>query len=105
MERMDSRARVLGLVALLVGLLDCASGEGAKTCTVIGCSDGFSLELSPNASWPVGEYRFELTVGAGKQICTGKVPFPPCGTPALSCVGGPVGAISESGCALPAPQH
>lgn len=92
-------------VLVVVAAQGCSSVESSATCTLIGCVDGFDLQLSPNAAWPAAEYRFELEAGGVKQVCTGKLPLPPCASRALTCVGNAIGAISESGCALPAPQH
>jgi hypothetical protein len=95
------------LAALLfcVAAQDCASADEPRACTALGCMNGFDLRFSPNAAWPAGAYRFELEADGVKQSCTGNVPFPACGSRALTCTGGQIAQIGESGCALPASDH
>jgi hypothetical protein len=78
--------------------------SAGKACTQIGCSNGLQVALVPNERWPAGDYRFEFSSEAGTATCSGSLPLPPCGTPALVCTGMAV-QIGESGCALPAAAH
>lgn len=76
-----------------------------RPCTEIGCANGLTLTLEPNASWPSGRYEFEFTVDGRGATCTGELPLPACDSGrALSCVGAPV-RIGESGCAMPPSTH
>ena len=110
------RMAALRCVALLLALgLNAACGSKTTTnspdeepqhgCTNIGCSDGLSITLEPNANWPHGRYEFELTINAQPSKCTGTLPLRACSSgPALTCVGAAV-RIGESGCALPPSAH
>lgn len=104
-------------VALVVGgvaLLACggaaspqppAADPGDRPCTLLGCVQGYSLQLEPaDGRWAPGHYAFEVTTPAGTTTCEGDLPLPPCDRQALTCSGPPV-AIGVSGCALPPDQH
>jgi hypothetical protein len=74
-------------------------------CTSLGCVDGLQIEMSPNASWPAGVYRFVIVADGEQTVCEGSLPLRACDQgPSLSCTGGGV-MIGESGCALAAAQH
>ena len=69
----------------------------------MGCIDGLTIELKAE-SWPAGAYGFRVRLDDETITCTGALPLPECGSPALSC-DGPGVTITESGCALPPDQH
>lgn len=86
-----------------------SGGEGDGTseptaCTEIGCTDGLVIAVTPMSSWPHGAYRFTIDADGTTITCTGALPLPDCGTPAMTCDAGGVG-IGESGCALPDGEH
>lgn len=81
----------------------CTSAESSGDCTSIGCSDGLTVTFR-EAKWLEGDYVVKVRADQRTVTCTGALPLPPCGTPALSCDGLGV-AISESGCALPPEQQ
>jgi hypothetical protein len=101
----------LGLVVALVLGAACRhsepqlDGPPPRACTTIGCANGLTLALEPNAGWPSGRYEFELVLDGRSATCTGALPLPTCDLgPALSCVGAAV-RIGESGCAMPPNTH
>src|SRR5688572_18370652 len=102
-------ARVLGVfLALLLGLA-CATGnpsEPSRACTLIGCEDGYRVDLQPASGWPTGDYRFSIEADTARVTCQASLPLPACGSgPAVSCEPRGVVTIVESGCALPATAH
>lgn len=73
-------------------------------CTAIGCSSGFSLDVSPSGAWAPGAYRFELAIDGREVVCEGALPLKPCAERSFSCDADGV-RLGESGCALePAAQ-
>lgn len=78
---------------------------GSFACTEIGCADGLSVQVTPAAPWPPGSYRFLFEVDGEALTCTGALPLPECGTPAITCDREGIVMITESGCALPPSQH
>lgn len=74
---------------------------GARACTEIGCSNGLSLRVSPDAGWRAGAYRFELGLDGRAVTCAGALPLLPCGQRSFTCDADGV-SLGESGCALPA---
>lgn len=76
-----------------------------RPCTLIGCTNGLHVLLSPDAGWPSGQYVFRIEADGASQSCSGMLPLPACGTSALRCTGPDIAVIGESGCALPAAQH
>src|SRR5690606_6653103 len=58
-----------------------------------------------DVEWPAGDYRFVVDVEGTTTTCSGRLPLPPCETPAITCDREGVVQITESGCALPAEQH
>jgi hypothetical protein len=103
------RARSSCLAALFaVLLLDCASTPGeTKSCTAIGCDDGFTVAFSPDSGWKPGAYRFIIDIDGQVTTCEGALPLQACSAgPSLTCT--PASArisLGESGCALPPEQH
>lgn len=73
-------------------------------CTEIGCADGLVVQVTPTAAWPAGEYRFTIEADGATTTCTGSLPLPECGTPAIRCDATGV-TIGESGCALAPAEH
>lgn len=97
------RRSVLLSLAVLIGA--CAGPQGGHACTEIGCVDGLTLQPAAGTTWAPGAYRFELEVDGETVTCTGALPLPPCGPPAITCDRERVVTITESGCALPPSQH
>lgn len=102
------------LAALVLASLHCNRGtepaapgdDGPRACTMIGCMDGFSIELRPSSAWPAGEYSFAFVIDGAPVTCTGALPLPACdGGPALTCDAAGAVQIGESGCALPPESH
>lgn len=94
--------RVLGLGILAFLVIGCSSPGHA--CTEIGCEDGLMVSLTPNSSWPHGEYRFTLEVDDITSTCVGTLPLAGCDAAAIACEG-PAIPIGGSGCALPPAEH
>jgi hypothetical protein len=90
--------------ALLVGLACSTQNpfDASPTCTLIGCEDGYRVDLKPDSGWPAGEYRFLIDSDDAHVECRASVPLPACGVAAVSCEPRGVVTIAESGCALPA---
>lgn len=105
-----SPAPCLTIGLLLVSSATCRHPEPPRDgpprgCTEIGCTNGLTLALEPNASWPPGRYEFELVIDGRSATCTGVLPLPACDSgSALSCTGAPV-RIGESGCAMSPGTH
>ncbi len=77
---------------------------GATPCTAIGCNDGYRIDITPNAAWPAGEYRYTVELDGRNVTCTGSLPLQPCARPSITCDGEGV-SITESGCALEPDQQ
>lgn len=92
----------LALVLVACGGVDAAGGHA---CTAIGCQDGLTVEVAPEAPWPPGDYRFVVDADGATTTCTGSLPLPECQSRAITCDDEGVVMISESGCALPPSQH
>lgn len=61
--------------AALSGCDDPAAKPPSHYCTLIGCSDGFSLEIAAMANaLPPGVHTISVTTGSGTSSCT--IPFP-----------------------------
>jgi hypothetical protein len=112
-RRAVGRGALIGAVAALA--FGCSPGDGGssdgiatapagRACTAIGCQDGLVIRVLPAAAWPHGEYRFDIEQDGARVVCTGTLPLPSCGVPAMVCdAPGPM--IVESGCALPPAAH
>lgn len=95
----DTRCR-----ARLAAMPPLPARDGGGPCTTLGCANGFSVDLQPDASWAAGAYTWEIDLDGHRITCEGALPLRPCGERSVQCTSHDV-TISESGCALPAAQR
>ena len=81
-----------------------AHTDSLHACNEIGCADGLVIDLSPNASWAPGQYRFTIVTDGQTTVCEGALPLPACEKPGLRCTTN-VAMIGESGCAIEPAAH
>jgi len=48
-----------------------------EACPAIGCFTGLLINVSPQAGWPSGKYRFVIKHDGKTTICKGRIPRPP----------------------------
>lgn len=80
---------------LLFGLVGC---EGARECTLLGCSDGFFLTVTPEGgAFAAGEYTFALTLdGATRTVsCSLNGAHSQCAGSEITAIERPSGVVFE----------
>jgi hypothetical protein len=105
---LSPKGRFLAVVPALAVVVACSSSptDPPRACTLIGCEDGFKVDLTPASGWPAGAYRFTIDVDATRVTCRGALPLPACQAgPAVTCEPSGLVTIAESGCALAASAH
>ncbi len=90
-------------VTFLLFAASCASAEGSDprangqlpspsepelACTLIGCSDGLTIELQRTTRWSAGDYRIDLVVDGVNVACETRITDDPCDEEATSCTAG-----------------
>ena len=97
---------IISKICLVITLVLLAIPAGAKAqlaCPMIGCLDGFTIEISPDYRWKQGDYQFDFIIDGKNLSCKGRLPFSSC-EQQIKCSGEGV-LITESGCMLPAEGH
>lgn len=81
-----------------------ATAELVQSCTQMACVSGlnvsFTADASVPASWPTGNYTFDVDMDGRKVTCKGVLPLRADCESSIVCDGEGI-QIGESGCALP----
>ncbi len=75
-----------------------------RACTEMGCTSGFTIQVSPDYRWQPGQYHFAFQLDDKTITCDGVLPLPPCEQNGMKCSAEGV-IITQSGCALPKEDH
>jgi hypothetical protein len=101
---MIRRTVFLSLCAVFLSAPACA--QPPQVCTQMGCLNGLTIRVTPEMSWPTGQYVLQFLVNNKTKVeCKGMLPLKKCEKGASFTCDVPGVTIGESGCALPANQH
>ncbi|MCC6646003.1 MAG: hypothetical protein IT374_10585 [Polyangiaceae bacterium] len=94
--------RALSMVALLTACSASSMPSEGRSCTAIGCVDGFSVTVTSSGAWPAGEYVVKVVADGVTTTCSATLPLTQSSTSVCS---GPGVQVGLSGSLLPASQQ